>query len=197
MVTQQQSRPSHIWKKGRSSTMEIHSNVDFLFLNMLLTVSISKQKALPAPPKKTKQNQKSPQKSGVTFYEKGKAYSRELQEGPTGLVGGVIGSSLGSMNEVKDVVDDVLLFEGVLSVHGIYNVKQELLQEGDARGADSTQQCGASDAQKKWHVAYLDMINSVKAVDTRYKFSDRRGLSRELRGDASPDSALQSPYPRR
>lgn len=133
----------------------------------------------------------------MTFYEKGKAYSRELQEGPTGLVGGVIGSSLGSMNEVKDVVDDVLLFEGVLSVHGIYDIKQDLLQEGDARRAGSTQQCGASHTQKKWHVAYFDMINSPKAVDTWYKFSDRRGLSRESCGDAWPGSALQSADPRR
>lgn len=91
----------------------------------------------------------------MTFYEKGKAYSRALQEGPTGLVGGVIGRSLGSMNEVNDVVDDVLLFEGVLSVHGVYNEKQELLQEDDAKGADSTQQCGVSEVQKKWHVSYL------------------------------------------
>lgn len=59
----------------------------------------------------------------MAFYERCKTYSRELQEGPTGLVGGVIGRSLGSMNEVKDVVDDVLLFEGVPSVHGVCKEK--------------------------------------------------------------------------
>ena len=97
----------------------------------------------------------------------------------------MIGRSLGSMNEVNDVVDDVLLFEGVLSVHGVYNEERELLQEDDARGADGTQQCGASEVQKKRHVAYLDMMNSLKAVDTWYKCSDSRGgLSRELCRDA-------------
>jgi len=108
----------------------------------------------------------------VTFYEKGKAYLREVQDGPAGLVGGVIGRSLGSMNEVNDVVDDVLLFEGVLSVHGVYNEKQELLQEDAAGGADNTQQRSTPEVQKKRHVACLDMMNSLRAADTWYKFSD-------------------------
>ena len=117
----------------------------------------------------------------MTFYEKGKAYSRELQEGPTGLVGGVIGRSRGSMNAVNDAVDDVLLFEGVLSVQEAYNENQERLQEDDARGADSTQQRNASKVQKKWHVACSETMSSLKAGDTWYKFSDRRGgLSREF-----------------
>lgn len=122
---------------------------------------------LPPPPNKRKR------KLRGTFYEKGKAYSRELQDGPTGLVGGVIGRSLGSMNEVNDAVDDVLLFEGVLSVHGVYDEKQELLQEDNAGRANSTQQCGASEVQKKLG-AYLDMMNSLQAVDSWYKVSDRR-----------------------
>lgn len=49
----------------------------------------------------------------------GLALDGELQEGPTGLVGGVIGRSLGSMNDVKDVVEDVLLLAGGLSAHGL------------------------------------------------------------------------------
>lgn len=75
-----------------------------------------------------------------------------------------MGRSLGSMNEVNDVVDDVLLFEGVLSVHGVYKEKQELLQEDDGRGADSTQQCSASDIQETRHVVLLDKTKSLKAA---------------------------------
>lgn len=78
----------------------------------------------------------------------------------------MIGRSLGSMNEVNDVVEDVLLFEGVLSVHGVYNEKQERLQEDDARIADSTEQYSASDVRRKWHVAYSGMMNSPKAGGT-------------------------------
>lgn len=39
----------------------------------------------------------------------------------------MIGRSLGSMNDVKDVVEDVLLLAGGLSAHGLCNEKQELL----------------------------------------------------------------------
>lgn len=85
------------------------------------------------------------------------------------------------MNEVNDAVDDVLLFEGVLSEHGAYNEKPERLQEDDARGADSTQRGNASEVQKKCHVACSEMMSSLKAGDTWYKFSDGRGgLSREF-----------------
>lgn len=84
---------------------------------------------------------------------RGKAYSQELQGGPTGLVGGVIGRSLGSMNEVNDVVDDVLLFEGVLSVDGVYNETQELLQDDDTREQTALSNVGVSEVQVKQHVA--------------------------------------------
>lgn len=46
----------------------------------------------------------------------------------------MIGRSLGSMNDVKDVVEDVLLLAGGLSAHGLCNEKQELPQAGGARG---------------------------------------------------------------
>lgn len=56
------------------------------------------------------------------------------------------------MNDVKDVVDDVLLFEGVLSVDGVCNETQELLQEDVTREQTTHSNAGASEAQMKWHV---------------------------------------------
>lgn len=38
------------------------------------------------------------------------------------------------MNDVKEVVDDVLLLAGGLSAQGLCNEKQELPQVGSARG---------------------------------------------------------------
>lgn len=56
------------------------------------------------------------------------------------------------MNEVNDVVDDVLLFEGVLSVDGVYNEIQELLQEDVTKEQTTHSNAGASEVRMEWHV---------------------------------------------
>lgn len=56
------------------------------------------------------------------------------------------------MNEVNDVVDDVLLFEGVLSVDGVYNETQELLQEDVTKEQTAHSNAGASEVRMEWHV---------------------------------------------